>query len=89
MDLANIYIHIAKDSQEIAERFVEDISQQMVKIADQSIPGAPRDWVSPGLRAFPYRQRCIYFRQYEDRIVIVRILHGKQDISSQEFLEYP
>ena len=32
-----------------------------------------------------YRQRCIYFRLYDDRVVIVRVLHGSQDIDRQEF----
>jgi toxin ParE1/3/4 len=64
----------------------------MYKIAELGISGVPRDWLRPGLRAFPYRKRCIYFRAYEDRIVedrivIVRVLHGKQDIDRQEFTE--
>jgi toxin ParE1/3/4 len=70
-----------------AERFVNDLVRQMYKIAELGISGVPRDWVRPGLRAFPYRKRCIYFRAYEDRIVIVRVLHGKQDIDRQEFTE--
>ena len=57
----------------------------MYKIAELGLSGTPRDWIRPGLRAFPYRQRCIYFRMYDDRVVIVRVLHGSQDIDRQEF----
>jgi toxin ParE1/3/4 len=65
-----------------AQLFVAELVGQMYKIADLRLPGSPRDWVREGLRAFPYKQRCIYFRSYEDSIVIVRVLHGKQDIES-------
>ncbi|MCH7501650.1 MAG: type II toxin-antitoxin system RelE/ParE family toxin [Nitrospinae bacterium] len=84
-DLTAIYTHIAQESPDSAERFVADLIRQMYKLAELEITGAPRDWIRPGLRAFPYRQRCIYFRDYEDRIVIVRVLHGRQDIEPQEF----
>ncbi|GJL80150.1 MAG: hypothetical protein NPINA01_31390 [Nitrospinaceae bacterium] len=59
----------------------------MYKIADLELSGSPRDWIRPGLLAFPYRKRCIYFRDYEDRIVIVRVLSGRQDVDQQEFSE--
>ena len=47
--------------------------------------GLPRDHIREGLRGFPYRNRCIYYRSYDDRIVIVRVIHGAQDIEKQEF----
>ncbi|MBB4064535.1 type II toxin-antitoxin system RelE/ParE family toxin [Gellertiella hungarica] len=39
-------------------------------------------------RAFvplPFRNRCIYFLREPDRIVILRILHGAQDVAAQSF----
>jgi toxin ParE1/3/4 len=80
-----MYAYIALDDPAAAERFVDDLVRQMYKIAALGLSGSPRDWIRPGLRAFPYRQRCIYFRSYEDRIVILRVLHGSQDIDRQEF----
>ncbi len=71
----------------MAERFVDDLVRQMYKIAELDLSGSPRDWIRPGLRAFPYRQRCIYFRVYDDRVVIVRVLHGSQDIGQQGFTD--
>jgi toxin ParE1/3/4 len=73
------------DDPTAAARFIDDLVRQMYKIAALGLSGSSRDWIRPGLRAFPYRQRCIYFRSYEDRIVIVRVLHGSQDIDRQEF----
>ena len=80
-----MYAYIALDDPAAAERFVDDLARQMYRIAALGLSGSPRDWIRPGLRAFPYRQRCIYFRSYEDRIVILRVLHGSQDIDRQEF----
>jgi toxin ParE1/3/4 len=57
----------------------------MFTIAEMGLSEAPRDWIRPGLRAFPYRQRRIYFRLGKDRVVIVRVLHGNQDTDRQEF----
>ena len=74
-----------QDNPDSAERFVADLIRQMYQIAELVFTGALRDWIRPGLRAFPYRQRCIYFRDYEDRIVIIRVLRGRQDIEPQEF----
>ena len=64
-----------------------DINEKIEWIAKVDFTGSPRDHVSNGLRAFPYRKRCIYFRSYADRVVIVRVLHGAQDVTQHEFEE--
>jgi plasmid stabilization system protein ParE len=38
-----------------------------------------------GLRGLPYRNRCIYYRSYHDRIVVLRVKHGAEDIKPQDF----
>jgi plasmid stabilization system protein ParE len=35
--------------------------------------------------AVPYRNRCIYYRSYHDRIVVLRVKHGAEDIKPQDF----
>ncbi|MDE1159209.1 MAG: type II toxin-antitoxin system RelE/ParE family toxin [Neorhizobium sp.] len=50
--------------------------------------GSPRDHISPGLRALPYRERCIYYRSFEDRVVILRVMHMAQDIKRRDFEEF-
>jgi len=54
----------------------------MYKIAHLNLPGSPRDWIREGLRVITYKERCIYFRSYDDRIDIIRVVHGKQDIDA-------
>lgn len=57
----------------------------MVWIAEVGFTGVPRDWIRDGLRALPYRERCIYYRIDGDAVYILRVLHGRQDITSQSF----
>ncbi|AFY71972.1 plasmid stabilization system (plasmid) [Thalassoporum mexicanum PCC 7367] len=86
-DLVNIYTYIAQDNPVAAQQFISDLSRKMYELAELGISGVSREWIRPGLRAFPYCQRCIYFRSYPDRLVVVRVLHGSQDIEQQEFLD--
>jgi toxin ParE1/3/4 len=56
-------------------------------IAVSGFPGVPRDTLSPGLKVLPYRQRAIYFRTTETTVRILRILHGHQNITPEDFTE--
>ena len=70
-----------------AERLIQDIERKIAELAASRNPGVSRDWLKPGLRAFPYRRRCIYFRFIEDTLVVLRIVHGRQDITADYFSE--
>ena len=84
-DLRGLRQYIAQDSPQQALTFVADIAAKIAWIAEVGFAGSSRDHVSEGLRAFPYRRRCIYYRIFDDRVVIVRVLHGAQDIEKQDF----
>jgi toxin ParE1/3/4 len=56
-------------------------------IAASGFPGVPRDDLRLGLKALPFRRRCIYFRTTPDDVVILRVLHGHQNLSSDLFDE--
>jgi len=86
-DLRNIRRYIAEDSPQNARVFVAELTAKIAFIAETGFTGSPRDHVSEGLRAFPYKHRCIYYRLYVDRVVILRVLHGAQDVAGKEFGE--
>lgn len=86
-DLKAIYEYIAKDSDAAAISFIQDLSDKLEHLAHTGITGCSRDWVSVGLRAFPYKGRCFYFRIIKDQMVVIRVLHGKQDVSAQSFFD--
>lgn len=84
-DLRNIRRHIERDSPRNARVFVAELTAKIMFIAETGFTGSPRDHVAEGLRAFPYKHRCIYYRLYHDRVIIIRVLHGAQDIAGQDF----
>jgi toxin ParE1/3/4 len=88
-DLAKLYTHIAFSHPSAAKTYLAGLSTQLYKLASLGISGAPRDWIAPGLRAFPYKSHCIYFRMTDDKMIILRIVHGSRDISAQLFSDVP
>lgn len=72
---------------EIADRFVVDLETKMRSLAASGFSGVPRDHVAENLRAFAYRQRCFHFRIDGQELVVVRVLHGRHDLSREHFEE--
>ena len=62
-----------------------DLTAKIAWIAEVDFTGSPRDHIAEGLRGFPYRERCIYYRSDPDCIVVLRVLHGAQDVKQQDF----
>jgi toxin ParE1/3/4 len=54
-------------------------------LAGSGTSGVSRENLRPGLRALVYKNRIIYFRVTQDECRIVRVLHSRQDISTQSF----
>jgi len=77
--------HIAAENEAAARTFTADLSAKIAWIAETGFSGVPRDWIREGLRALPYRDRCIYFRIDDRNVRIVRVLHSKQDVRQQAF----
>lgn len=88
-DLKGIRRFIAQDNPAAARAFLADLTAKIAWIAQVDFTGSPRDHVSPGLRLFPYRQRCIYYRSFADRIVVLRVMHEAEDVSRQSFESHP
>lgn len=83
-DLTDIFIYIARDDEGAARDFVADLNTKVEWIAATGFTGAPRDWIRSGLRALPYRNRCIYYRIEGDAVHVLRVVHGRQDVLGQE-----
>jgi toxin ParE1/3/4 len=86
-DLIQIYDYLHARNPIAAERLTSDLEHKIRDLAGTRNPGVSRDWVKTGLRAFPYRRRCIYFRIVDDMLIVLRIVHGRQDISPEDFPE--
>ena len=83
--MSDIYEHIKQDNPKVAKAFIQDLTDKLFSLAASGVTGSPRDIISPGLRGIPYRKRCFYFRIVKDKMIVVRVLHGSQDDTEQEF----
>ncbi len=70
-DLLADHNYIAQFNPAAARRFLDDINVKMISLARYGITGVPRNYV-PNLRAFK-------------KIYVLRVLHGHQDISANDF----
>ncbi|MBX9456334.1 MAG: type II toxin-antitoxin system RelE/ParE family toxin [Rhizobium sp.] len=68
-DLAEIYLYLADAGDPSAgRRLVGSLVDKIRKLARLGTSGVARDWIAPGLRAFPHKSRSIYFRIVGDQI---------------------
>ena len=86
-DLRAIHRYIAQQDPLAADRFVLDVHAKLLQLADLGLTGIRRNEVSAGLRSFAYRERAVYFRLTDSHLHIIRILHGRQDLSPDDFTE--
>ncbi|WP_426123312.1 type II toxin-antitoxin system RelE/ParE family toxin [Pararhizobium sp. PWRC1-1] len=86
-DLTDIYDYIAKTKPKAAQRVVDAIQAKIRSIAALALPGTPKDDMKPDLRAAVFRNHMIYFHVTTSHLLILRILHGRQDITSENFPE--
>lgn len=80
-----IFRYIEKENSVAAKAFVADLSTKARSLAASGLAGVPRSYISEKLYAFPYRERCFYFRVIENHLVVLRVLHGKQDVTPDLF----
>ncbi len=81
-DLVDIWLYIAADSEENADRFLEKIDQHCNTLASQPEMGLNRDDLAPSLQSFPIGNYLILYRPIEDGIDIIRVLHGGRDLEA-------
>ena len=82
-----MYNYIAAENPIAAARLLGQINKKFESIATLGLTGSPRDEFKIGLRAVPYKNRCIYFTVEDSHLRILRVLHGHEDISPEDFTE--
>jgi len=79
-DLDEIWWHIAQDSPDNADRFLDRIQESCLGLADFPQMGTARNELKAGLRCQPIGNYLIFYFPLEDGVDIVRVLHGSRDI---------
>lgn len=86
-DLTAIHDYIADINPGAARRVIDGINAKIRSIAALGLTGTSRDDMRSDLRVVIFRNHLIYFRVTASHLLIVRILHGRQDMTSKDFPE--
>ncbi|MCG6205867.1 type II toxin-antitoxin system RelE/ParE family toxin [Rhodopseudomonas sp. HC1] len=84
-DIAAIWSYVAKDNVNAADRLLEAIEKVFDVLAHSPLLGRARPELSPKLRSFPSGSYVLYYLPLKDGVVVVRVMHGRQDISPEDF----
>ncbi len=79
-DLEAIWEYVAQDNVEAANRIVEEIVGKFATLRDHPYIGREQDHLLINLRRFAVRNYLIFYQPFDDKVDIIRILHGSRDI---------
>ena len=80
-DLTEIWLYIAEDNPEAADRFIDRIYDTCHKTLGPSPEsGRARPELADSLRSFPVGNYVIFYRSSERGVEIIRVLSGHRDI---------
>jgi toxin ParE1/3/4 len=79
-DLIEIWIYIATENPEAADNLLDRIDAKCQMLAENPKLGQARPDISPELRYFPVGRYLILYREIQDGIELVRIIHGARHI---------
>ena len=79
-DLDEIWLYIAQDSAEAADRFIDHLTSRFSVLASFRRIGRKREEIMPGVRSLAIGKYVIFYRLIERGVEIIRVLHGARDI---------
>jgi toxin ParE1/3/4 len=83
-DLADIWVSIATDDIDTADRFLDELRALAQKLAELPHMGRVRADFGEQVRSFPYNDYLVIYRQQPDGIGIARVVHGRRDLRQIE-----
>lgn len=84
-DAISIWQWVADDNPKAADRLLSRFAEIAVLLSTKPGMGRAREDLASGLRSFPVGEYLIFYRPISGGIDIVRIMHGRQDISPEHF----
>jgi toxin ParE1/3/4 len=79
-DLVSIAEFIAHDKPSAARRWLDEIEQKFVLLAQQPYVGEAVDHIRPGLRRVTHGNYLIFYEPHDTGVLLVRVLHGTRRI---------
>jgi toxin ParE1/3/4 len=84
IDLTSIWDFIARDNVRAADSLLVRIEAAFDMLAANPFAGRARDDLAPTIRSFPVGNYIIFYLLLSDGIEVIRVLHGRQDIDSDD-----
>lgn len=81
-DILDIWDHIAEDSLDQADRWVDKLDEKFGILATQPLMGRAREELAADLRTFPFGRYVIFYTPVQDGIDVVRVLHSARDVDA-------
>ncbi len=81
-DLTDIWVFVAQDNAEAADRFVDQLHEKCRLLAGSPKAGRQRPELDPSIRSFAVGHYVIFYRASANGIEVARLLHGRRDIPS-------
>jgi toxin ParE1/3/4 len=79
-DLREIWQYTRRTwSRQQADHYISNLKTEMEKLRKRPSLGRARDDLSPGLLRKIAERHAIYYRVRDDRLLVVRVLHGNMD----------
>lgn len=83
-DLLDIWLFIAADNPQAADRLLLDIDEQCRLLAENRRIGVARPEIAPEARSWSLGRYLILYRAVPEGIEVVRVIHGARDLSQLE-----
>ena len=81
-DLIDIWIYVAQDNPEAADKLLDEIEAKFSLLADNPHIGPARPDIAPELRYSPVGNYLILYRIIPGGIEIVRVVHGARELTN-------
>ena len=79
-DLSKIWLYIARDNTEAADRLIERLRAECARLAFAPLRGRSRAQFAQGLRSYRVGKYFIFYFPTEAGIEVARVLHGMRDL---------
>jgi len=80
-DLVDIWLYIAEDQPTNADQFLERLEEHAERVAEFNDMGIDRPELASNLKSFPVDRYILFYRQIENGIELVRVLHSSRDMN--------
>ena len=83
IDLVEIWLYVAADNMEAADRLLEKIDEKCRLLAERKLLGRERADLDAALRSYSVGNYIIYYKLEPDGIIVSRVLYGSRDQAAE------